>query len=188
MVTPEYFMANHPDQYDRYGANGNVFVEIEPVKNLKFVSRAGLDGYIKLNNWQTNASYTQEFGGTPSVGKSSALEYTATITNTLEYSYDIDMNNKFSILVGQEGVASDYTSFNAQSSKQTDDRTQILQNGQQSTYSMSESNTQSRFLSFFGHADYTLFDRYFADVTVRNDASSRFGSAVRNATFWSAGL
>ena len=165
MVTPEYFMANHPDQYDRYGANGNVFVEIEPVKNLKFVSRAGLDGYIKLNNWQTNASYTQEFGGTPSVGKSSALEYTATITNTLEYSYDIDMNNKFSILVGQEGVASDYTSFNAQSSKQTDDRTQILQNGQQSTYAMSESNTQSRFLSFFGHADYTLFDRYFA-VTI----------------------
>ena len=187
-VTPEYFMANHPDQYDRYGANGNVFVEIEPVKNLKFVSRAGLDGYIKLNNWQTNASYTQEFGGTPSVGKSSALEYTATITNTLEYSYDIDVNNKFSILVGQEGVASDYTSFYAQSSKQTDDRTQILQNGQQSTYAMSESNTQSRFLSFFGHADYTLFDRYFADVTVRNDASSRFGSAVRNATFWSAGL
>ena len=188
MVAPNYFMANHPNQYDRYGANGNVFVEIEPVKNLKFVSRAGLDGYIKLNNWQTNVSYTESFSGTPTVGKSSTLEYTATITNTIEYAYEINMNNKFSVLAGQEGVASDYTDFYAQSQKQTDDRTQILQNGQQSTFKMQESNSQSRFLSFFGHADYTLFDRYFADITVRNDASSRFGSSVRNATFWSGGL
>ena len=30
----------NPDRYDRYGANGNFFVEIEPVKNLKFTSRA----------------------------------------------------------------------------------------------------------------------------------------------------
>jgi TonB-dependent SusC/RagA subfamily outer membrane receptor len=49
-ITPTYYMDNHIDQYDRYGANGNVFVEIEPIRNLKFVSRAGVDGYIRLNN------------------------------------------------------------------------------------------------------------------------------------------
>lgn len=188
MITPNFYMEHHKDQYDRYGASGNVFVEIEPVRNLKFVSRAGIDGYIRLRNWQTDPSYVQNYGGTATVGKSSALEYAATITNTIEYSYEINHNNKFSVLVGQEGVANDYTYFYASSQKQTDDRQLLLDNGQQSTYAMSESNTQSRFLSFFGHADYTLFDRYFVDATIRNDASSRFGSAVRNAQFWSAGL
>lgn len=188
MINPNFYMEHHKDQFDRYGASGNVFVEIEPVRNLKFVSRAGVDGYIRLNNWQTDPSYVQNYGGTATVGKSSALEYAATITNTIEYSYEINHNNKFSVLVGQEGVANDYTYFYAYSQKQTDDRQLLLDNGQQSTYAMSESNTQSRFLSFFGHADYTLFDRYFVDATIRNDASSRFGSAVRNAQFWSAGL
>ncbi len=188
IMNPNFYMKHHADKYDRYGASGNVFVEIEPVRNLKFVSRAGVDGHVSLNNWQTDPSYTQNYSGTATVGKSSALEYAATITNTIEYSYEINHNNKFSVLVGQEGVANDYTSFSAQSQKQSDDRQLLLQSGQQSTFKMNESNTQSRFLSFFGHADYTLFDRYFADVTIRNDASSRFGSAVRSAQFWSAGL
>lgn len=187
-VNPNYMMKYNTDQYDRYGVSGNSFVEIEPVKNLKIVSRAGLDGSIKLNNWCNTVGYTKEFGGTPTVGKSSALDYTATITNTVEYTYNINPNNRFSVLVGQEGISSDYTYFYAQSQKHIDDRTQLLSSGEQGTFKMSENNTQSKFLSFFGHADYTLYDRYFADVTVRNDASSRFGSDVRRATFWSAGL
>lgn len=188
---PNYYMANMPDVYNRYGANGNVFVEIEPVKNLKFVSRAGLDGYIRNRDAAAMPSAVQKYGmngGSAIVIKQNYLEYTATITNTLEYSRNLNVNNKFSVLVGQEGIMSDYVAFAASSSGQTDDRTLILNNGLQSTYNVSESATQSKFLSFFGHADYSLFDRYYADVTVRNDASSRFGSAVRNAMFWSAGL
>ncbi len=173
----------------RYGANGNVFVEIEPVKNLKLVSRAGVDGYILTQDLFTSPSYVDKYGmGTATVGRGSSLQYSATITNTLEYSMNINANNRFSVLLGQEGVMNDYQFFSAQSYGQTDDRTAILQNGVPEQNAVSESSTQSKFLSFFGHADYALFDRYYADVTVRNDASSRFGSAVRNATFWSAGL
>lgn len=188
MMNPNYYMEYHPDSYDRYGASGSAFIEIEPVRNLKFTSRSGIDGYIKTNDWYTYPSYTTVYGGTPTVGRSTAVEYSATITNTLEYSMDIDNNNKFSVLVGQEGVANDYAYYYAYSQQQTDDRLMTLNLGQQSTYRMSESNTQSKFLSFFGHADYSLLDRYYADVTVRNDAVSRFGSDVRNAQFWSAGL
>lgn len=188
MQNPDYYMENMPDVTNRYGANGNVFLEIEPVKNLKFVSRAGVDGSVRLRNAYLTASFADKYGSTSTMIRGSALEYSATITNTLEYSMNIDVNNRFSVLVGQEGIMNDYQYFYAYSQGQTDDRTMILQNGQQSTYDVGESSTQSKFLSFFGHADYSLFDRYFADVTVRNDASSRFGSAVRNATFWSAGL
>jgi len=183
-----YYMANHPDVYNRYGVNGNVFVEIEPVKNLKIVSRAGVDGYIRLNDWQTYVAFTDKYSGTPTVGKSTTKEYSATITNTIEYSLEIDNNNRFSVLAGHEGIANDYTYYYAYSKNQQTDYFGMLQYGQQSTYTMSESASQSKFLSFFGHADYSFMDKYIADATIRNDASSRFGSDVRNATFWSAGF
>ena len=184
---PNFMMENNPDQRNRYGANGSVFIEIEPVKNLKFVSRAGVDAYIILRDLYTLPSYADAYGGTAFMARTSQMEYSATITNTLEYSMNIDVNNRFSVLVGQEGIMNDLQYFYAQSEGQTDDRTMLLQNGLQSSYALGEQSSQSKFLSFFGHADYSLFDRYFLDATVRNDASSRFGSSVRNATFWSAG-
>lgn len=188
-MNPHYYMENHIDRYDRYGANGNVFVEIEPVKNLKFVSRSGLDGYIRVNDWQYYPSYTQKWGGTPERGLSTALEYSATITNTAEYSMEINPNNRFSVLVGQEGVSNDYLYFAAYGYNFKDDRMMMLgQVSDPADRRISESQTQSKFLSFFGHADYSLFDRYYFDVAVRNDAVSRFGADVRNAQFWSAGL
>ena len=187
---PNFYMENNPDQYDRYGANGSVFLELEPVRNLKFVSRAGIDGYVKFNTWSQTPSYNANYGSAGSsayIGRTASLEYSATITNTVEYTYEINHNNKFSVLVGQEGVANYYDYFGARISGFTDDRVVMLPIGDISTVTVYESFTESKFLSFFGHADYTLFDRYFFDATIRNDAVSRFGADVRNAMFWSAG-
>ena len=186
-ITPHYYMDNHIDQYDRYGVNGNLFVEIEPIRNLKFVSRGGVDGYIRLRNLETTPSYVAANGGTATVGHSSTFEYSANITNTAEYSFQITEDHKISLLAGHEGVQNYYKTFSAQSSGQTDDRLVRLNDGTADSRSVSESYTESRFLSFFGHADYTLMDRYILDATIRNDASSRFGPDVRNATFWSVG-
>lgn len=187
-MNPNFYMANVTDQYDRYGANGTVFLELEPVRNLKFVSRAGVDGYFQLNSWQMKPSYAAKYSSSsPYLGRTAELYYSATITNTVEYSYEINHNNKFSVLAGQEGVANYSDHFGAKISGFTDDRVVMLPIGTMSTVSLYESFSESKFLSFFGHADYTLFDRYFFDATIRNDAVSRFGADVRNAMFWSAG-
>ena len=186
-ATPKYYMDTHKDAYDRYGVNGNFFVEIEPVRNLKFTSRAGVDGYIRLNNWKTLPSYVSAHGGTTTAGKSSQYEYSATITNTLEYSLNIADLHNVSLLLGQEGVDNDYSYFYAAADGQTDDRQMLLQHGTSSSRDISESATQSRFLSFFAHAAYDYDSKYFLDATVRNDAVSRFGKDKRNAQFWSVG-
>ena len=186
-MNPHYYMDKHIDRYDRYGASGNVFVEIEPVKNLKLVSRAGVDGYFQFNEWMYYPSYTKQYGGTPTRGLSTTIDYTATITNTLEYSCNINPNNRFSVLLGQEGVASDREYYYVYSYGFTDDKQMLLHQGDHTTYTASESFGQSRFLSFFAHADYSLFDRYHFDAVVRNDAVSRFGADMRNAQFWSLG-
>ena len=98
---PQYQMRMNPDRYDRYGANGNFFVEIEPVKNLKLTSRAGVDGYITLANWTSYPSY-YENAGSGDRGKYTQFEYSATITNTFEYSFDTIPDNHMSCLVGHE--------------------------------------------------------------------------------------
>ena len=193
-VNQRYRMENDRDQYDRYGVNGNVYIEIEPIRNLKFVSRAGVDGGFTFNNWYRLPSFAAQYGSlgggggsTPRKGRSSELAYSATITNTIEYSFDIRNNHHVSLLVGHEGVDNDETYFYAQSQKQVDDRQMRLQDGTNATYAMSESRSQSRFLSFFGHAEYSFQDKYILDATVRNDASSRFGADNRSAWFWSVG-
>lgn len=46
----------------------------------------------------------------------------------------------------------------------------------------------SRMAGFFGNLNYAYDNRYFADFSVRADASSKFGADNRWAVFWSAGV
>lgn len=50
------------------------------------------------------------------------------------------------------------------------------------------SKTEYSFLSFFGQLSYSLKNKYYLDLSVRTDGSSRFGKDNRYATFCSAGL
>lgn len=182
----QYKTRNISDITSRYGLNGNAYVEIEPIKNLKIRSRVGSDLYFRRNNYFVKPSYAPAAGkGTRE--KTSAYEYSHTITNTIEYGFNINKVHQFTVLAGQEGIKNSYDAFTAYSKGQVLDALKNLQNGEQSTYQVSESATESRFLSFFGRVDYNYNNRYFFDVTVRNDACSRFGKDNRNATFWAAG-
>lgn len=174
------------DVTSRYGLNGNVYVELEPIKNLKIRSRVGTDLYFSRNNYFVKPSYAPAAGkGTRE--KTSDYDYSHTITNTIEYGFNINKVHQFTVLAGQEGIKNSYDAFTAYSKGQVIDALMNLQNGEQSTYKVSEDASESRFLSFFGRVDYNYNNRYFFDVTVRNDACSRFGKDNRNATFWAAG-
>lgn len=47
--------------------------------------------------------------------------------------------------------------------------------------------SKSRAIGFFANGNYSYDDRYFADVSVRIDGSSKFGADKKYAPFWSAG-
>ena len=177
---------NTEDVYKTYNLNGSAYVTIEPVANLKFTSRVGTDAGFSINKYHVNPSYYQRNGSGIRYRNWSG-SYTNTITNTIEYSFNIANKHEVSLLAGHEGVDYKYDNFAAQSTGQSNDQQQRLQDGLQANYDMSESWSQYRFLSFFGHADYSFDKKYLFDVTVRNDASSRFGKNNRNAIFWSVG-
>lgn len=186
VYNPQYMADNSGVVTSRYFLNGNTFFEIEPVKNLKLRSRIGTDIIFTRANGFMYPSYIPA-NGSGSRSKSSGYQYTHTITNTIEYAFDINRDHHFTVLAGQEGIETSFDSFAASSEGQLVDGLLNLQDGKQSTFSVSESSSLSRFLSFFGRADYNYNNRYFFDFTLRNDACSRFGKNNRNATFWAAG-
>ncbi len=186
MMNPKWYIENLNNLVNRYGLLSSFNVEIEPVRNLKIASRAGLDGYMTLGYANRVPSWDAA-AGNGSRSRSNTFSYTATITNTVEYSFDIGHDHQFTVLAGQEGVLEHYDQFSSYSESIADDRLTNLQNGTQETFEVSESFAQSKFLSFFGRVDYALMNRYYFDASVRNDACSRFGPNNRNATFWAVG-
>ena len=186
LTNPHYYMSNVPNLKERYGLLASFNVVIEPVKNLKISSRAGVDGSISYGTSYRKPSYiSQPQNGAKS--RATSIDYAATITNTVEYTFNIGDDHHVSLLAGQEGVANRYDTFDAYSAGITDDRLINLQNGTQSTFDVSESYSASTFLSYFGRTDYSYANKYYVDASVRNDASSRFGPNNRNATFWAVG-
>ncbi len=182
----KYLIDQQPKQTNSYNLLGSFNVEIEPFKNFKIASRAGIDGYFTNYNYTLMPS-AQFAGGSGSRSRQYGMSYAATITNTLEYSFSIADAHHFTLLAGHEGVANYSESLSAESDGLSDDRLTNLQNGQKDTYAMSESMSQSRFLSYFGRFEYSILDKYYFDASVRNDACSRFGVDNRNATFWAVG-
>ncbi len=186
LMNHHWAIENSWSELYRYGLLSSFNVEIEPVRNLKIASRAGLDAYIAIQNGTQVPSWVYSQGNGMRF-RVNAMDYTATITNTIEYSFDVANDHHFTVLAGQEGVVNTYDSFDAVASGIQDDRLINLQNGSQNTYSVSESFSQSKFLSFFGRIDYSLMNKYYFDASIRNDACSRFGPNNRNATFWAVG-
>ncbi len=186
MSNPYTYMDTYPSIQNRYGLNGSAFVELEPIKNLKFRSQIGSDTRFYFNNIEYIPSSPLR-SGTGAKQKTAQMSSDNTITNTLEYSFDINHDHAVSLLAGHEGISNWYDYFQASSSGQTDDRLLRLDDGTEKSRSVAEASASSRFLSFFGHADYNYKSKYNLDFSVRQDASSRFGKDVRKATFWAAG-
>lgn len=178
---------NNPRVYDTYSINGSAYVEIEPIRNLKFTSRVGTDSYLTRYQAYNTPSYYAN-SGTGSRARRDYFGYTNTITNTAEYSFTAG-KNEVSFLLGQEGTEYCYDTWAASgSNKSANDRQLLLGQMTQDTYSISESWSEYKFLSFFGHVDYAYDGKYMADFSIRRDASSRFGKDNRSAWFWAAGF
>lgn len=185
MTNPRYYISKRQNNYNRYGVNGSMFVEIEPCKGLVLSSRLGTDSYIDKRDFflLPSASFTtssQRLLGDYMTSKN-------TITNTIEYGATIKDAHDFSVLLGQEGIGYLYKAHASSAQGQTDDRLMNIQDGASSTRSVSQSKSEYAFLSFFAHADYNYNEKYYIDGTFRYDASSRFGKDNRWAPFWAVG-
>lgn len=166
--------------------NGVAYAQIQPVKGLTIKSQLGLyasDSRI----FQAQDPSIPALNGIGSASASSSRSSMWTITNTVEYKFNIGDKHAITLLAGQEGIKGSSKGFSASATGITDSR--LLNFAGATTPNMpGYSSSKYEYLSFFGRADYALMNRYFFNFTVRNDKSSRFGADNRAANFLSGGV
>ncbi|MDE1191462.1 MAG: SusC/RagA family TonB-linked outer membrane protein [Arachidicoccus sp.] len=183
---PKYLAKNFPDNTNQVQLNPTGYIQLTPTKGLTLKSTAGIEFYDFRESSERLPSYVGALNS-GSVSESFARAATKNITNTAEYKFTVAQHHHLTALAGQEFIAYTATSFGASNAGFTDDRLLYLQQGSTTGYSASSSEDQYSFFSLFGRVSYNFDTKYFLDLSVRNDESSRFGTNNRNALFYSVG-
>lgn len=168
--------------------NGSAYLQLNPVKGLTIKSQLGLwaaETQYKSVGFMPSAA--EILGTTSEASASSSRSSMWTMTNTIEYRFDLGDDHDLTLLAGHEGIKSDSWGFSASATGLEDDDLTLISNATVPEMG-SESKSKYEYLSFFGRADYGFKKKYYVNFTVRNDASSRFGKDNRSAMFLSGGL
>jgi len=163
---------------------GNMYLEAEPIKNLVFRSNFGLN-YV--NNFQSNFQ-PKWAEGDRVVDKNSLTtsnDYARNWiwSNTLAYNLKIN-DHSINALVGTESKeqTSEYLNGTRENFlvENIDYRYLDAGDGKQTN---GGGASRTSWISYFGKVNYSFKDRYLLSGTVRQDASSRFGSNNNSAVF-----
>lgn len=164
----------------------NVFFEITPIKGLTIRSQGGIDytqGGVKTVSYPSYAPNN----GSGTATRSSTEAMRLIISNTVNYKFDVNNDHQFTVMAGQEGIDYFSDSFGLTTAGQSNDNMTDLTNGTRAT-SWSNSRSENATLSVFGRGEYNYRNLYYAELSFRGDASSRFGENNRWGTFWAAGF
>ncbi len=176
----------NPALNKKYKLISTLFLEFQPINGLTIRSQLGLDYSHLAASSRSLASYRPN-ANIGSASRSSSDSHTLSITNTINYRFDVDKAHQFNFMVGQEGVDFYGESFAVTAEGQVNDKLSSLSNA---TRGRNWGNGSSAWalVSVFGRGEYDYRSRYYVDFSVRGDWSSRFGRNNRGAAFWSVGL
>lgn len=185
IATPRHVIATNPAKNNALILSLNGNTTITPIENLTLRSLVGLEVDYGTNASRTLPNYYRAYGnGSSQRGYSMASNIT--ITNTAAYNMSFDEHH-VTALLGHEYTNYTDDGFSAGGSGILEERLYLLNNATQNKW-ISEDKNGFAFLSFFTQLSYDMAQRYFVDLVLRNDASSRFGRNKRNGLFWSVGL
>lgn len=160
---------------------GSIFGEYEIIEGLKYKSQFGLE-YSTFNDNRFIPSYDDDsVGSTNSFGyaqitKNSGVGKTLIFTNSLNYNTTISEMHNFDVLVLAEKYENNYDGLNITSQNPITDEVNQLSN-EQSNISPTANEVQR--IGYLGRINYDYDGKYLLAVSLRRDASSRFGSNER---------
>lgn len=175
---------------NRLSTFGNVFLEIQPIKNLFIKSNYGADNANYLSKVITPTFTEGALSNTTNSLFFDQNHYlSTTLSNTIRYNLDLNAKNHFKFLVGTEYVKT-FTDFQTTKKEgytvQTEDYF-TLDAGIGKTI-VTGTSLGNKLLSEFGRLDYNYDGKYLASATIRRDGSSRFGANNQYGIFPSASL
>lgn len=183
---PLEWMENNPQTNKKYKVLTTLFAEITPIEDLTIRSQFGADFTNSTTFMQSMPSYTPN-NGIGVAGRAAYNTLNLTITNTITYRRTIADSHNLNFMLGHEGVSNHYEGFQAIVQGQNNDFLTTLSSGSRAI-SWADVTSSYGFLSFFARGEYDYDGRYYADFSLRTDASSRFGRSGRWAAFWSVGF
>jgi len=170
---------------------GNVFAGYDATRALSLKTRFGFNlGQGSFHGYNATTPENSEVTDVNGINENYNLFTEWTWSNTLNYSRTLSQHN-LNLLLGQEASKST-DRFEAGSCAKllnTSLDSRYIQDAlcDPTTKNVTSSGGRSALLSYFGKADYNYGERYYLDVTVRRDGSSRFGPTNRWGTFPAVG-
>ncbi len=170
---------------------GNVFAEVDILKDFKFRSSLGVDATVgRGKNATAPDPESSEAGRYYNFNADFNYRYSWTWTNTLNYKKVINDIHSINILIGTEAIKN-FGEIQTASRERyaTSDPTIPLSLRYIDSGNALFQNNGGRptldytLFGYFGQLNYSLKNKYLFQATVRRDASSRFLVAQRYATF-----
>jgi len=167
---------------------GNVYGEANIIEGLSFKSFLGYD--YRQENFKNMRLANPEAAMAEMIDRltqGTNYSFQWNWANTLEYDIMLAEVHSVHVILGTEAIANSYSFMDAGRSQyfSTDPNYMQLSSGEINQIN-SGSGSEWSIFSIFGRANYDLLGRYFLEVTIRRDGSSRFGPENRYATFPSA--
>ena len=184
---PLEWLENNPLKYKKYKMISTVFADLTFYRNLVFRTQFAVDFSHTTGFSQSFPDYLPN-QGEGSAARSSADGLGLHITNTLTYRFNLDNIHDFNFLLGHEWQDYHTESFSVSTAGQTNSLLTDVSNGTRATSWTSTSASDYSRVSFFGRGEYNFADRYYTEVSVRTDGSSRFGKNNRWGVFGAVGF
>ncbi len=184
---PLEWLENNPVTYKKYKVFSMVFAEFNIYRNLVFRSQFSADFSHTTGLSKSFPSYPPNLGEGKSA-RSSSDGLNLQWGNTLTYRFDIDNIHDFNFLLGHEWQNYHSEGFSVSTQGQTNDKLTDISTATRATGWGSTSTSDYSRVSFFGRGEYNFADRYYAEVSLRTDGSSRFGSNSRWGLFGAVGF
>ena len=180
-------MMNRYNQSKNTSVDANVYVQIEPIKNLKFKTIFGLSyGGSNYRSFTPIYKFTPQSGnGITKVNQSNGNGTSLVWTNTLTYDFDIK-DHHISALLGSETTKYDGESTGSYGVNLTagfdDWEHAYVENTEKGHADRKVSGgpyDATRGQSFFARLGWSWKDRYMVNATMRADGSSKFAKGHR---------
>ena len=184
---PLEWLENNPLTYKKYKLFSTVFAEMTLYKNLVFKSQFGVDFSHTTGFSQSFPEYVPN-QGEGSAARSSSDGLNLQLSNTLTYRFDIDNTHDFNFLLGHEWQDYHMEAFSVSTAGQNNGKLTDISTGTRATSWTSTSSSDYSRVSFFGRGEYNYADKYYGEVSLRTDGSSRFGANNRWGVFGAVGL
>ena len=170
----------------KYRVFGNVFAELQPLKNLHFRTNLGGD-FLFTNEKLFKERLSPAIYSPTSLNESRVFEQNLVWNNSIDYNLRRG-KHKLSVLLGMEAIVNrtNYLGASANNFSRTDPLFRNINNSVPQTLTnvgASGISTEWSLYSFFGQANYNYGGRYVLNASLRRDGSSRFGQGNRYGNF-----